>query len=264
MLTWYRVAVASAANAFADFKMMYTPTSWLFGWLTRMLFQVAFYALIGTLLGSPERQRYLLVGAAAMAMVTEVMLVCASTAWERRAGTLPLLVVAPVDYFPVFVGRSVQWIPSSITTSAVSLFAMGPLFGVRWTFATAVPAAGVLVLTCLGTYLFALAVGAVVLNFIELRNVVGAVVSLVTTILSGAVVAVDFWPVPLQLVAGTLPVTHGLRALRTLAEGEVSTTVLVDSALVAAFGLGWALLAGVLLKVLVETGRRRGTLEYSD
>ena len=59
----------SAANAYADFRASYTWTSWTFGWLTRMLSQVCFFGLMGHLLGSPARTRYLVIGNAVLAWV---------------------------------------------------------------------------------------------------------------------------------------------------------------------------------------------------
>ncbi|MEJ7702864.1 MAG: hypothetical protein WKF47_04025 [Geodermatophilaceae bacterium] len=60
-----------------------------------MVSQVIFFALIGRLLDSPEAAAYLLVGNAVMIAALEAMMVVASTTWERRAGTLPLLIAAP-------------------------------------------------------------------------------------------------------------------------------------------------------------------------
>jgi len=260
--TWWRVGRASAANAFADLRVIYTPASWVFGWLVRVLAQVTFYALIGTLLDSPDQQRFLLVGGAVTVMVTEVLLVCASTAWERQAGTLPLLVIAPVSTVPVFLGRSVQWIPSSLATSSIALFALGPLFGVRWTVGTALLASAVLVLTCLATYLFGFAVSMLVLGFIELRNLVSAVVTSVTTAISGAVVPVEFWPAGLQFVAHLLPATYGLDALHRLSREEITFAILPNAGLLVVTGLGWLGIGALLPRALVGLGRRRGTLEF--
>lgn len=57
-----RVLRWSATSALADLRAFYTWKTWLFGWLTRILCQVAFFALIGAMLDSPDRTAYLLVG----------------------------------------------------------------------------------------------------------------------------------------------------------------------------------------------------------
>src|SRR6185312_4234351 len=100
----------SARNAWADLRVVYTPVSWTFGWLGRIVMQVVFFALVGVLLDSPEQQRFLFIGNAVMVTAHEVMMCVASTTWERTTGTLPLLVAAPSRLWPVFVGRSLQWL----------------------------------------------------------------------------------------------------------------------------------------------------------
>lgn len=264
MFRWARVLGASAANASADFKAMYTPLTWLFGWSSRVLFQMVFFALIGTLLGSVERQADLLVGAGIMAMVSEVMLVCASTSWERYAGTLPLLVVSPGNFFFVFVGRSLQWVVSGLITSLAALFALGLVMGLTWTPWTAALTAATMTIGCVSTYCFGLAVAAVVLNFTHLRNVIGAVATLGTTVISGALVPVSYWPEPVQWIAATLPVTHIVEPVRVLSSGLLSPGLLTDWLVTAGVGACWMAVASVLVKVVVEVGRRNGTLEFGE
>jgi ABC-2 type transport system permease protein len=80
----------------ADYRSMYTPKSWVAGWMVRVLAQVAFFAVIGERLGDDESVTfYLLVGnALAIAAITGVFSLN-TTSSERWAGTLPLLVASP-------------------------------------------------------------------------------------------------------------------------------------------------------------------------
>jgi ABC-2 type transport system permease protein len=73
-LTTLRYAIAAG---WADFAVVYTWRTWTAGWLTRVLCQVAFFALIGRLLGSAERTQFLLVGNAALIAAVESCFVCA-------------------------------------------------------------------------------------------------------------------------------------------------------------------------------------------
>ena len=70
-----RILRHSVASGFADYSVMYTPLTWTFGWMARVLCQVAFFALIGRLLGSDEITRYLLIGNAVMFVVIEACFV---------------------------------------------------------------------------------------------------------------------------------------------------------------------------------------------
>jgi ABC-2 type transport system permease protein len=262
-----RVLRRSAANAWADLTVVYTPVTWTVGWLGRVVTQVVFFALIGVLLRSPEQVRYLFVGNAVMATAMEAMMCVASTTWERRAGTLPLLVAAPSRLWPVFVGRSLQWLPSGIATASVALFIVGPLFGITWTAGRAAAAFGCLVVVALSTYCLGLALAAVVLAAMNLRNIVSNVSYTGMMLICGVMVPVGFWPGWVQALARTIPLTHALAAVRTLAAPPgtpLAGRVTTGCALALATGLGWLALAAVLLEVLAAVGRRTGSIEFVD
>jgi ABC-2 type transport system permease protein len=74
------------------------------------------------------------------AVITAVTLVAVqSTAWERMAGTLPLLVASPTRPLVVFLGRSVVVIPDALASSFGGLVLASlffrldlPLSGLLW------------------------------------------------------------------------------------------------------------------------------------
>ncbi|GIJ43601.1 hypothetical protein Val02_04870 [Virgisporangium aliadipatigenens] len=259
-----RVVRASAANAMADLRVVYTPVTWTFGWLGRIVMQVVFFALIGVLLDSPERLRFLFVGNAVMVTALEVMMCVASSSWERKAGTLPLLVAAPTRLLPVFVGRSVQWLPSGVATASVALFAVGPAFGVTWTPWRAVAAVGCLVVVAVSTYGFGLAVGAAVLGLPSLRNVSSNVANTVMMLICGVMVPVSFWPGWVGATARALPLTHGVAAVRGLAGDAAPGEVLRDCGLALGVGAAWFLVAGLLFERFAAAGRRTGSIDFAD
>ena len=82
---------------------------------------------------------------------------------ERRQGTLPLLLAAPLPLWPVFVGRSVQWLPTGLLSSSAALFVLGPFFGVTWRPPQALAVFGALVVIGASMYCMALVFGALVL-----------------------------------------------------------------------------------------------------
>jgi ABC-2 type transport system permease protein len=263
-----RVMRYSAANAWVDMWVMYSPATWTFGWLSRVLMQVIFFATIGLLLDSPDAVRYLFIGNAVMVIALEVHVSVATTTWERRQGTMPLLVAAPSKLWPVFVGRSVQWLPSGLLTSSVALFGLAPLFDVSWTPARAVAAFGCLVAIGIATYFSALVLGALVLAAMNLRNVVANVATSLMMLVCGVMVPVTFWPGWVETVAQGIPLTHGLAAVRALAEapsvGAVAGDVVVGVVSTLGVGIVWLVVAAVLLERMASAGRRAGTIEFAD
>jgi ABC-2 type transport system permease protein len=210
----------------------------------------------------------LFVGNAMLFACLEPLISVASSTWERRQGTLPLLVAAPARLWPVFVGRSVEWVPTGIITATVALFALSPVFGVTWTPARAASAFASIVMVAVSTYLLALALGALVLAAMGLRNIVSNIASTVMMLVCGVMVPLPFWPGWVQALAQMFPLTHGLSVARSLAGvagGQVADGQVAGSlALALGVGLGWLLVAALLLERLAAGGRRAGTIEFTD
>lgn len=268
-----RVIRYSAANAWAELWVLYSPLTWATARLGRVLMQVIFFALIDLLLDSPETVRFLFVGNAMLFACLEPLISVASSTWERRQGTLPLLVAAPARLWPVFVGRSVEWVPTGIITATVALFALSPVFGVTWTPARALSAFASIVVVAVSTYLLALALGALVLAAMGLRNIVSNVTSTVMMLVCGVMVPLPFWPAWVQALAQVFPLTHGLSVARSLAgvpggggAGEHLAAAPVAGRLALALGVGlcWLLTAALLRERLAAVGRRTGTIEFAD
>jgi ABC-2 type transport system permease protein len=255
---------AASRVAWADLRTIYTPVTWTVGWLGRIVMQVVFFALIGLLLDDPDAVLYLFVGQAVMACVVEVFMSVASTTWERWTGTLPLLVSAPGPLWPVFVGRSLQWLPSGVATASVALFVVGPWFGVSWTVPAALAAAGCLVLTGAGMYAVALTLAALVLRGPRWRNVCSNVAHTTVMLLCGVTVPTVIWPGWVQAVGQALPLTHGLGAVRDLQAGQADLAVLTQVGATVLTGVGWLSLAAAALTVFGEAGRRDGSIDFQE
>ncbi|HET9773293.1 MAG TPA: ABC transporter permease [Acidimicrobiia bacterium] len=253
---------AGTGSALSDFAAIFTWRSWMFGWLTRAASQACLYGLLGRLLGSPPRERYLFVGAAVSAAGAEALLVCASTVNERRVGALPLIVASPSPPFLVLMGRGMLWVPGGIALSAVCLFLIGPLFGIGWTGARVVAVLGLLVLTSLSTLCVGLALGSLVVARPELRNVVGAVAATGLVLACGITVPLSEWPMAVRAVGAAVPLTHTLAAVRAVLAGAGAGSVLASVAEAVLWGAVWLAGGWLSLTHAVAVGRRDGSIEF--
>ena len=250
---------AGAMVSRADLRVVYTWRTWTFGWLVRIICQVVFYAVIGRLLGSAGDVARLFTGAAVMAAVTEVMLVCASTTWERMEGTLAMLVAAPGGLAAALAGRSVLWLPSGLATSLVCLFVVGPFFGVRPSLAGGLAMVVLLVVGVLGTYAVGLALAGLVLWAPDLRNLASSVAVGLMTALCGAVVPVAYWPGWVAGAVQALPVTHALAGIHAAREGTLTAAGFLDRlGLAAGTGVLWLAVSGLVIHYFATVTRRTG------
>jgi ABC-2 type transport system permease protein len=242
---------------------MFTWRTWTTAWLGRMVLQVIFFALIGLLVGDADTVRFLVIGNAVMLAAVESMFVVASTTWERRAGTLPLLVASPTSPLLVFASRSLHWLVTGAVSASVSLFVAAAVFGIALPWPRVLLAPLLILAVGTSTYLFASFLGALILRAMEYRNVVGNVVHLSMMAICGVMVPVDFWPTAVQRVASLLPVTHGLGAVRALLDGAGPGPVLRGVAVELLVGVGWFVLALLSIRRLVDRGRTDGSIEYA-
>lgn len=258
-----RVLRYAALSGFYDFGGTYTVKSWVLGLFMRMLAQVAFFASIGRLLGSPSQVEYLLVGNAVMVAAASALTVTVATQWERDAGTLPLLVASPTSPLLVLMGRSVSFIPNGLATSFGALLIVAPAFGVRVPWSRLPAMVALVLLVTASTYMLATFLGGLVLRATGARRTVANVARLTMMAFCGVSVPVASFAPPVRAAAGILPLTHGLDAVREVFGAGRTGVILADAGLEALVGAGWLVLSLLTFSRLAEAGRRDGSIVFA-
>jgi len=259
-----RVIRYAALSGFQDFGHTYTIWSWAFGLFLRMMTQVAFFASIGRLLGSKGQVEYLLIGNAVMAAAVGCLTATTATTWERNAGTLPLLVASPTSPLVVLMGRSVFFIANGLVFSIGALLLVPPLFDVALPWGRFPVLIALVALIGVTTYFAATFLGGLVLSAPSARRTVPNVARLTMMAFCGVSVPRSVFPVPVRLVAGALPLTHGLDAVRELLGAGRPGVVLGNAGLEALVGAGWLVLSVLTFRRLVDAGRRDGSIVFSS
>jgi ABC-2 type transport system permease protein len=254
---------AGAAHGFAELRALYTWQTWTGGWLVRLLSQVTFFALLGQLVGSPALTRYIVVGNAVALVSVEACLVVVSMCRERMTGTLPLIVAAPSNHLPVYLGRGVHWLGTGMLSSTVALAVVPHLFHVPLPFTRLMVAIPILGVVGLSTYCYGCVLGYLALRAMRWQMPVLNLGYLVLLAVCGVNVPVGFWPWPLRVLAEVLPLTHGLAAIRAILAGQPAQAV-PYLGLEALVGAGWLALAVFAGQRLVARGRIDGSLELGS
>ncbi|KOX14237.1 ABC transporter permease [Nocardiopsis sp. NRRL B-16309] len=253
----------------ADLTKRYTWITWGLGWLLRGCLEVTFFALIGVLLGRADIVTFLVIGRGLFLACLEMLLVVQTVAWERQAGTLPLLMISPSRVWPVFVGRACQWFPSAVVTPMIVLLVLGPFFGVSFSLAGAVFLLPAVLVTALGSFGFALTVAAVSMRWPDARNLISNLTQLVIALGCGVFVPITFWPTVVQYVVQVVPLTHTIQAVRDIeagAGGWGQSAVAAGTPLLMALALGaaWFVLGVLLVERHAATGRADGSIDLDE
>jgi ABC-2 type transport system permease protein len=256
------LARASVVVGIQDLMVFYTWRTWLLGWLTRVILQVTFFAMLGRYMGGDDHAWFLLVGGSAGVAALEALTVVLHTAEDRLDGILPLLVAAPGNYYLVLLFRNVNCIATGVATSSVALLLCPLLVDVPAPpFPRVLAAVPLLALGAVTTYLLGGFLSALVSNILHGRWIVFNVSYMAITALCGLMVPRDFWPAPLSSLAAVLPFTHALEALRGALGGAAVSTVLTQCGLELLVAAGWFVAGWLAFAASIAKARRDGTIE---
>lgn len=220
--------------------------------------QLVFFAMLGRF--GPQDTSFYVVGNAVRLMSVSALFGATSVILnERRQGTLSALLATPTPAAEAFYGRALLQGLSGILTGMFALGLGAALFGldlghaaVAWTLAALLVTA----MSLSGLGLLLANASLVGTNPNALLNIVFYGLIVVT----GANFPLADLPAPLALVGRSVPMTHGLEAVRRSVAGEprgVASLLWTELLIGAAYAL-----AGILLFRLAERhARRSGSLE---
>lgn len=244
-----------------EFKLFWNWKTWFGGWILQMLTQALFFALVARLFGSPDHERFLLIGNAVAVGAVAVSWAIPSSTWDRGDGTYPLLVIAPSSLMPGTIGRTSIWFVAGVATSLVTFVLLGVMFDLRLPWPDTLLVIPLVVLTSASTYCLSLFLGTLVTRQPRMRNIILTLLTIAARAFCGVTVPVAFWPEPVQFVVRLLPITHGLEAIRLLLDEGSVIAILRSAGLEVAVGAGWILLAMLAIDRMANAGRKDGTIE---
>ena len=242
--------------------------NWLNPWIfvptlvSAPIFQVLFFAFLGRSAGLEDDRFYVIGNALQIAALPGLFAMTFAISGERCAQTLAPLFATPANRAAVFLGRALPVIANAALVCVVS-FVAGALILHVHIDASAMPALAVVIaataISCTG---FGFICGPLGLRW---RDAIIAVNLLDAALLifCGVNIPIDSLPGWMQVVSEYLPVTHGLRAARRVADGAPLAGVwgLIGAELTV--GLSYALAGYVWLRHLELVARRGATLENS-
>lgn len=245
-----------------EFAGIWGWKTWVSGWMVNVMAQVAFFALMGELLRTPDFFRYLLIGNAVVVGCFHVNVATSATAWDRGDGTYSLLVVAPSSLLPAVMGRTSVWLMDGAATSSIALVLVQLIFGIGASWMELALAPFIILVSCASSFSLAMVLGGIVARVPRARNIVHRMLTTTLMTICGVNVPVSFWPESIQMLASILPITHGLRGVRMLIDGAPAADILQQVALEALVGVAWLTVSLFTLDRMAEGGRRDGSIEF--
>lgn len=229
------------------------------------LFTVCSYVLLYRSLGAPGRfVGYVILGGAMTAYWLNVLWGMSSQFfWEKRSGNLPLYLIAPMSRMALLAGMALGGLFSTTLRAAASALVAGWIFGVTLEPGWLLPSVAVFVLTLLALYGLGMMTSSLFLLWgreaWHLCNLLQEPVYL----LAGFYFPVRTLGTSVATIAGLLPITLGLDAMRQIlfgaqSEGLVSVEVALALLTLQAVVYSWG--AERILARMEMLSRREGTL----
>jgi ABC-2 type transport system permease protein len=242
----------------------------LFGWLSPWvfvpsllvapIFQILLFVYIGRSAQLESDEFYVIGNAIQYAAIPCLFAITHLIAGERFQQTLGYILITPAKRLPLFLGRSLPVVVNGFFVAAFALLVGGAVVGVEVEAAAYGPialATAVSAFSCTGLGLVNAGLGLVVRETSVLSNIIFGLLLVFT----GANVPVEHLPGWMQTVSELFPFTHGIEAVRQLADGAALADVWDLIGLEALIGLVYGALGYGLIRALEVVGRRHATLD---
>ena len=234
---------------------MYVPTM-----LGGPIFQILFFAYIGRYAGSQSDRFFLVGNAVAICALGGIFGMAMTIGGERWTQTLSSILVTPANRLALFLGRALPNIANGVIVSTVGFVVGSLLLGVSFPAGSIPVIALIVVVSSFSCTAFGTLIGAFGLRGRDIFFFANLMI-FVFLLFCGVNVPLDALPTWMQQVASVLPLTHGIQAARSVADGaslgDVSGLVLTELLI----GLCYAAVAYALLRLFEIDGRRRATFE---
>ena len=247
-----------------DFGAVLDWRFWLVTWGARVAAEAIFFSLLGRLIDSPDVLRFLVIGSMIGVGSTSAFWASAFFTADRWDGTYPVLIAAPASILPPIVGRTSVWMLNGVASSLLAFAILRFVFDIKFPLFEALVAVPIILLTIWSAYGASLLLGGLMAPWPAAQNFIRTNVTTLLMAFSGVTVPISFWPGPLESVAQVLPLTHGLRAIRELINGGLTTTVGNEAGLQLLVGLGWLVVSVLLIERIAEAGRANGTIDLVE
>jgi ABC-2 type transport system permease protein len=226
------------------------------------IFQVLFFAFLGRSAGLESDRFYVIGNALQIAALPGLFAMTFTISGERWFQTLSPLFATPANRAVVFLGRTLPVVVNAAFVCVVSFLAGALILHVHIDAASIPSLAVVIAATAVSCTGFGFICGPLGLRW---RDAIIAVnlLDAVLLIFCGVNIPIGSLPGWMQAVSEYLPVTHGLRAARRVADGASLRDVGGLVAAELAVGLSYALVGFVWLRRLELVARRGATLEYT-
>lgn len=236
------------------------PASFVASLMVMPVMQMVFFVLVGRAIGvADDTLRALglaILGATGACIMGGTMAI----ANERIYGTLGPVLLSTCRRGVLWASRAVPYVVNAFAVMVFTLICARLLLGLRIPVGALVPVLVAMAAGSLSCTAFGIGIGALGLRFRNVNDVANLAL-MVFVVTSGAVVPPRAMPDWINTVGAFLPLTHAIRAARAAASGQAWVTFGGEILAELAVGVGYGVLALVMLRVFEARSRNGLSLD---
>jgi ABC-2 type transport system permease protein len=242
--------------------------NWLSPWIfiptliVTPIFQILLFVYIGRSAGVQSDEFFVIGNAIQYASVPCLFSMTHAIAGERYQQTLAYILVSPAGRLPLFLGRALPVILNAMFVAAFSLVVAALIVGIDIPPSSWAPIALVICVStfaCTGVGLACGAIGLRVRETAVLNNIVFGLLLIFT----GANVPLSELPGWMAAIGNSVPLTHGIKAARELANGAPLGDVAGLLGVELTIGVVYMFLGYQLLRLMEHESRKRASLQVA-
>lgn len=178
--------------------------------------------------------------------------------WERAAGTIEATFMTPMNRLAYMAGIMVAAALNSLIDFA-AVFLVGIPFGFQVTSPNIPLFLSSMLLTAFALFGVGLIVNAITLTFRD-RTTTANTLMILYLVFSGLVCPIELMPQWAQMISKVLPLTYGLKIMRTSLLGVAASGVTYDLAILFIMGVAYVLIGALTLKLIEKNLKKKALL----
>ncbi len=255
--------VMSAAVNYARNKFQMIPWwLWLLQIVLSSFFTMFFFVAMADYVNNPDvTVRFVVIGNVIQSIAsTTLYSISDMPGTEKHTGMLGPLMQTPSSLFMVFLGMSFLNILSGFISSVLSLCYAQFVFGIDLSVANMLSVAVILIMTVFSLTGFGMMIGSVGLR-LRTSSIIANLVTYIGLLLCGVTFPVSYLPEWCQAIANILPLTYGVNAMRSAADGADIMAISNDIAIMAVLGMIYFIISIFLFNLFERKARALGTYD---
>jgi ABC-2 type transport system permease protein len=224
------------------------------------VFQTLYFVYLGRAAHTANDTFFLIGNAFVAAALAGMFGMGQSIGGERRYQTLPMLLASPANRLALFLGRALPAIINGFFVAALSYALATTMLHLHLPASQLASISLALLASCFACVGLGLCIGSLAFRARSI-GLFADTLSGAFLLVTGANVPLTRLPTIMQTLANYIPLTHGIRAARALANGQTLHETLPTIRTEALVGIAYFLIGLGMLRYFERAARRAGSLD---